>query len=224
VAPLAREARHRVRLLARRWLTPDILELRLSRPDGFAFLPGQFLRFWMEGVTRDYTLVSAPDDATMDFCIAMVWGGRFSRALREAAVGDAFSVSGPYGHFIFQGGANPPVFVATGTGVAPFVAFCRSGVTGARLLHGVREPAGLIYRDLLQVRLAGYVACISGPGEASTAGGAFFPGRVTGYLASKLAPGNYDFYVSGRRGMIGDVTALIDTRFPDSRLFVEPYD
>ncbi len=212
-----------VRLVDRCWIGPDVLELRLARPAHFTFLPGQFLRFRVGELTRDYTMVSAPGDDSIDFCVALVAEGRFSNVLRHAAVGDRFSVSGPHGHFIFQGARNRPVFVATGTGVAPFVAFCRSGVTGARLLHGAREPAGLIYRDLLQARLDDYVACISGAGGSATVAGSF-SGRVTDYLSCRLPAGTYDFYVCGRRAMIGEVTALIDTRFGDSRLYVEPYD
>jgi ferredoxin-NADP reductase len=164
------------------------------------------------------------DAETIDFCIAVVEGGRFSAAIQTADTGTRFQLSGPRGHFVFQGPLNPAVFVATGTGVAPFVAFCRSGVGAAFLLHGVGSPDRLIYRDILQPAVDNYVPCISRPAEAKGNRKRAFPGRVTHYLEQQLKTGTYDFYLCGRRAMIRDATAIIDQRFGDSRLFIETYD
>jgi|GEM_PF-5137800 len=48
-----------------------------------------------------------------------------------------------------------------------------------------------------------------------------FQGNVTEYLhlQQHLTPGTYDFYLSGRREMIRDVTLLIDARFPESLVY-----
>jgi ferredoxin-NADP reductase len=211
-------------LVDRHWLAPGILELRLTRPEGVTFIPGQFLRFAMDGYERDYTMVSTPDAETLDFCIAMVEGGRFSTHIQKVDIGATFNLTGPHGHFVFQGPAIPAVFVGTGTGVAPFVAFCRSGVDAGLLLHGVGTPDRLIYRDILQSGLRGYVPCISRPFEKMDRQDNAFAGRVTHYLAQQLTPGTYDFYLCGRGAMIRDVTAVIDERFGDSRLFIETYD
>jgi benzoate/toluate 1,2-dioxygenase reductase subunit len=211
-------------LLDRRWLAPGVLELRLTRPEGVTFIPGQFLRLVMAGYERDYTIVSAPDAGTIDFCIAMVEGGRFSSDILKAEIGFSVQLTGPHGHFVFQGPVNPAVFVATGTGVAPFVAFCRSGVDEARLIHGVGTPDRLIYRDLLQSALQEYVPCISRPSENMDPSNRAFSGRVTDYLGNRLKPGTYDFYLCGRRSMIRDAAAIVDDRFGDSRLFIETYD
>ncbi|MGA6925202.1 MAG: FAD-binding oxidoreductase [Desulfosarcina sp.] len=215
--------RFRASLVDRQWLAPGMLELRLARPADLAFIPGQFLRFEMAGYWRDYSMVSVPESDTVDFCVAMVEGGRFSTDVTHAEIGSVFSLSGPYGYFVFQEPPNPAVLVATGTGVAPFVAFCRGGVTGVLLLHGVRTSDQLIYRDLFQATCRPYVPCISRSQNVS-APDEIFPGRVTGYLERQLKPGTYDFYLCGRRSMIRDAAAIIDERFGDSRLFVEAYD
>lgn len=216
--------RFRASLVDRRWLAPGILELRLTRPADVAFIPGQFLRFTMDGYERDYTMVSASDAGTIDFCIAIVDEGRFSTEILAADKGTSFQLSGPHGHFVFQGPVNPAVFVGTGTGVAPFVAFCRSGVSDALLLHGVGIPGRLIYRDVLQAALRGYVPCLSRSSETIDRPATAFSGRVTRYLERQLKSGTYDFYLCGRRSMIRDATVIIDDRFGDSRLFVETYD
>ena len=211
-------------LRERHWLAPGIMELRLNRPAGFTFIPGQFLRFVMDGYQRDYTMVSDTLAESLDLCLAMVDEGRFSGEILKTHIGTALPVSGPHGHFIYQGGDNPAVFVATGTGVAPFVAFCRSGVDNALLLHGVSTPDRLIYRELLQSMLSGYTPCITQPNEIDDGLADAYPGRVTQYLEQRLSPGVYDFYLCGRRTMIRDATAIIDRQFGDSRLFIETYD
>ena len=212
-------------LRARRWLAPGILEFRLQRPTGFDFIPGQFVRFVLqEGYQREYTMISETDAETLAFCIAVEASGRFSQAIQAADIEAAFSFDGPLGHFVFQGPANPAVFVATGTGVAPFVAFFRSGVRGALLLHGVGTADRLIYRPVLQAGVQSYVACITGENTDGREDTDLFAGRVTGYLETRLAPGVYDFYLCGRRAMIRDATAIIDLRFEGSRLFIEAYN
>ena len=94
-------------LLERRWRAPGILELRLHRPEGFTFMPGQFLRFLMDGYQRDYTMVSDTHAESIDLCMAMVDGGRFSGEILKADMGTALQVTGPHGHFVFQGVVNP---------------------------------------------------------------------------------------------------------------------
>lgn len=205
-------------------MAPGILELRLSRPADFTFIPGQYASFIMKGYRRDYTMVSAPDSETIDFCVALIDSGRFSRDIQRAGLGMPLKLSGPHGYFVFQSQLNPAVFVATGTGVAPFVAICRSGVVPALVLHGVGNPERLFYQDLLRAACREYVPCLSRSAKGHADLKNVFAGRVTRYLEHHLQAGIYDFYLCGRRAMIRDATALIDERFSGSRLFVEPYD
>jgi hypothetical protein len=64
------------------------------------------------------------------------------------------------------------------------------------------------------------VPCIPRPGAAAPE---LFAGRVTDYIAARLAPGAYDFYACGRRDMVRDVTLLADDRFPGSHVFAETF-
>jgi benzoate/toluate 1,2-dioxygenase reductase component len=114
---------------------------------------------------------------------------------------------------------RPDVFVGTGTGVAPFVAFARSGVSGFILLQGAKKPDDVIYRELLAPNSRQYVACISRAAES----GPFFHGRVTDFLTERLQPGTYQFFLSGRQEMILDAMEIIDDRFKDSKVFTERF-
>jgi ferredoxin-NADP reductase len=98
-------------------------------------------------VERDYSLVSAPVDPTLALCIRKVAGGRLTPDLSNAPVGSQFHFNGPHGYFTFRPSTRPAIFVATGTGLAPFVSMARSNVTGFILLHGVNLASDLYFSD-----------------------------------------------------------------------------
>jgi ferredoxin-NADP reductase len=96
----------------------------------------------------------------------------------------------------------------------------RAGIRDFLLLHGVRNPDQAYYRALLQSSAARYVICISG---AAASHPEEFEGRVSDFLLKALSPGAYDFYLSGRREMVRDVTWIVDERFNGSRIYSEVF-
>lgn len=214
-------------LTGRRWLSKKAFEIRLSRPRGFSFTPGQFVRFFFDedqgaSPERDYSLTSTPSDPDLGLLVRDTGTGRFSTRLGTADVGTALDFTGPRGYFTYQQSGRTAVLVATGTGLAPFVSMARSGASGFVLLHGVQTESDLYYETLFRSLPCRYVPCLSVAGAASACPDAF-QGRVTEYLASLLAPGQYDFYLCGRREMIREATLLIDERFPGGRVYSETF-
>ena len=214
--------RHPVRLVARRWLSAGFYEIRLERPDGFDFQAGQSIRLDVDGRERHYTPVTSPTAPQIALCIRRVGEGGVSAALAGMPVGSTPWMTGPYGYFVFRPSDRPAVFVATGAGVAPFVAMARSGVKGVTLLHGVRSPVDLVYADLLRERVDRYVPCLSEAAGPGTVADAFF-GRVTDYLTDRLTPNIYDIYLCGRGEMIRDAIHILDQRCPGSYVYSEAF-
>jgi ferredoxin-NADP reductase len=208
------------RITARRHLAPRTFELTLVKPPGFDFVPGQRVRLKHGRAERDYSIVSAPAEKVIRLCIRKVDRGGLSPLLADAPEGTALAFTGPHGYFTFKASNRPPVFVATGTGIAPFGAMAAAGLSGFILLHGVEQAEDLYYRELLQGRAAVYVACLSGIRPASVTHHA---GRVTGYIESHLPRRACDFYLCGRQEMIRDVTLLIDEGFPGSLVYSEVF-
>lgn len=214
-----------VELVKRHWIAPDVIEFQCTRPTDIAFAPGQFMRFIINGVERDYTMVSVPEASTLDFCLKIRPNGLFSKTILKARLGHTFNLSGPHGHFVYRRPLNPAVFVATGTGIAPFVAFSRCRIGEAILLHGVDSPEALIYQSIVQREVEAYIPCISQSAKSEPSKAPhIFHGRVTDYLQIKLSQGIYDFYLCGSGGMIRNATAIIDDRFEDSKLYIENFD
>jgi len=205
-------------LIERRWLSNKSFEITLTKPKSFEYSPGQGIRLIHQAVERDYSLVSAPTDPNLALCIRNIEDGILSPGLSNAPVGSRFNFSGPHGYFTFRPSIRPAVFVATGTGLAPFVSMARSGVTGFILLHGVNSAEDLYYTSVFKSAAKQYLPCIS---ETDKLAGEYFRGRVTDYMQKNLSPEIYDFYLCGRREMIRDVTFLVDERFPGSFIFTE---
>ncbi len=208
-------------LLHRSWLSEKTFEVELRRPSALHFQPGQRIRFVRGTMERDYTPISAPGSPRLALCVRLVAAGRFSPVLAAADIGTLFSFTGPHGYFIFQPSPRPPIFVATGTGVAPFVSMTRAGLTGFTILHGVRRADELYYQVEIRVAAGLYVPCLSHAPLESALPPYGYRGLVTKYLRDHLAPGTYDFYLCGRREMVRDVTLLVDERFPGSRIYTE---
>lgn len=211
-----------VPLLARKWISSRTFELRFPRPSDFEFRPGQRARFLADAIERDYSFVSAPGEETLDLCVRLVEDGLFTPRLASAEIDTRFTIAEPLGYFIYHPGPLPAVFVATGTGIAPFVSMARSGITGFTVLHGVPTRSELYYEDELRAAAAEYTPCLSRE-PVDGISGSVYGGRVTSYLSARLAPGRYDFYVCGNREMIRDVLHLVDERFPESLIHTETF-
>ena len=202
-------------------LSPGTFELDLGRPPSFRFTPGQTIRLLHGAAMRDYSLASAGEATRLTLCIRRVPSGIFSPFLASAPRGTAIPFTGPHGYFVFRPSERPAIFVATGTGIAPFASMARSGTAGFTLLHGVRTPEDLYYQGLFRDKAAAYVPCISGRGAAAGQVQGSFWGRVTEYVAGHLPVMAYDFYLCGNENMVREVTFLVDERFPDSRVYTE---
>ena len=206
-------------IIDHRWLSNKTFEIKLGRPATFNFKPGQRISLNYKNADRDYSLASSPDESDIRLCIRYVKEGLLSRALGDAVKGTVLTFCGPHGYFTFKPSTRATIWVATGTGIAPFRSMARSGVAPDYLLHGVETASELYYTEELQPATGNYIPCLSQPGPSPGA----FKGRVTDYLQQELAPGNYDFYLCGRREMIRDVTMLVDDQFEGSFIYTETF-
>jgi ferredoxin-NADP reductase len=210
-------------LLSRRWLSPKVFEVELRRPERLHFKPGQTLCFVYRSEERYYSFVSSPDDSTIALCVRHVETGFFSPILASAGIGTPFDVTGPHGYFIFTPSPRAPIFIATGTGVAPFVSMAGAGVKDFTLLHGVSDVQDLYYKNRLAASAKKHIPCVPGTSAQTLAPDACFRGRVTEFLMQNLPPAAYDFYLCGRQDMIRDVMHLVDRRFPGSLVYYEVF-
>lgn len=141
-------------------VAPDVRRLvsRLDRP--LAFNPGQYVQLDVPGgETRPYSLASTPADSSrIELHITRSPNGLASDGwvFKDLAVGDAVSLSGPYGRFSFRPARTQPILLlACGTGLAPMKSIIgHIAETGADhevvLYHGVATRADLYEHEWLE--------------------------------------------------------------------------
>jgi len=101
------------------------LEFEAVDAPRFGFVPGQWLSLKQskpdgEEITRAYSIASAPDGNRFALCLNRVQDGFMSNYLCDLKVGNEISGQGPFGSFILRPPLRDTLFIATGTGIAPF--------------------------------------------------------------------------------------------------------
>lgn len=144
-----------------------VLDLAVA-PDATppAFLPGQYVNIDVPGtsLTRSYSFSSEPGAQRISFLIKTIPGGAMSGWLADAQPGDSLSLTGPMGSFYLRDVTRPLLFLAGGTGLAPFLSMlevlAQAGSTQQiRLVYGVTRDLDLVLVDALEsyaARLANF--------------------------------------------------------------------
>jgi len=150
-------------------LVPNVLQLTVSFVEPFEFRPGQWVNFrFPEGVSRVYTIASAPQDPeSVQLCVRL-GPGRGGEALRRLELGAEITIDGPYGDFLLpEDDDRGVVFLAGDVGIAPV----RSNVLDLVAQHDPRriivlyEPdqRHILYaRDFDPLARAGHITHESG--------------------------------------------------------------
>ena len=129
------------------------LRVKLAKPMGF--LPGQYVNVSVPGTEahRSYSFSSAPGAEEATFLIRNIPGGVMSRYLGERATpGDAVTLTGPMGAFYLRPITRPQLWLAGGTGLAPFLSMLEQvAVQGSdqpiTLYYAVTRTADLVDLD-----------------------------------------------------------------------------
>jgi benzoate/toluate 1,2-dioxygenase reductase component len=105
-------------------LSDTAIGFTLQAASPVAFLPGQYANVTVPGTgeVRSYSFSSVPGDKTLSFLVRDIPQGVMSNFLRDRAVpGTQVAVAGPAGSFYLRDIKRPVLFLAGGTGLAPFL-------------------------------------------------------------------------------------------------------
>ena len=127
----------------------ETMRLEVAIDEDLVFQPGQYVRIRPDGADawRSYSMANVSGGRTLVFFARLVAGGVFSSWLTEsAAIGSAVEISHPHGSFFLRDETRPRLFVAGGTGLAPFLSMLEAIAADERrasvpttLLLGVRS-------------------------------------------------------------------------------------
>ena len=193
----------------------------------FPFDPGQYATLGLLGpeklIQRPMSISSSADDLSeYEFFIRRVEHGALTPLMWERGVGDAINIKGPKGKFLLQPDGRRCLFVASGTGLAPFISMIetlrgRSESRDVVLLHGVSYDHDLAWREQLTELADGggfplrYIGTVSRPQSCPDWTGC--TGRVEAIVEAQLDehgldPQNTTIYLCGNPEMVSAVEEI----------------
>jgi len=232
----------KARLVGQKELAPEVhhFEFEVTGVEIFHFTPGQFVSVieHVDGkeITRAYSIASPRDGNRFELCLNRVDQGIVSPYLFALKPGDEVELGEPLGYFTLRHPGRRAVFIATGTGIAPFRSMLLDHLPKTQpritLLFGVRYEHGLLYRDEFERLEREYNSFRFIPTITRPAGSwSGKTGRVQAHLDEALALQSYedkstiDIYVCGLKEMVDDVRAELKSRgFDRKQIIYEKYD
>ena len=217
--------------------TPSVKTIRFSVPEEFEFNPGQFVAFILDTdgkEERRFYSIAKHGKGYIEAAINKVKNGRVSPIIHNWKKEDKVKIHGPLGMFVLKKDAfeKENIFIATGTGVAPFAAMIPKLLSGTDkkviLLAGYKHENEIIYDKFFSDlnknnKNFEYHAVISRPENPQYKGSI---GRVQSLIENHL-PHNFagDVYLCGLYEMIKDVEQmLIQKGIAKERIIFERYD
>ena len=202
-------------------LTEAAYVVRFSRND-MQFRPGQHLVAGFENKkdAREYSIYSGINDEYLEVLVREVEDGVVSKKLRKLTKGDLLEINGPYGFFMYN--TQPPsfrkfLFIASGTGIAPFHSFARS-YPGAdyKIIHGIRTIDEAYEKS--DYRPESYLSCTSRDDKGD------YAGRLTEYLKTADIETDRMIYLCGNSNMILEAIEILEKRgISGNNIFTEVY-
>ena len=219
-------------VIKKQQITDDLGLMWVDKPEGFSFKAGQYCTIGVNGIERAYSIVSAPYQDSLELFVELVPppDGNLTPLLYDLHAGDHLSIRPrAKGIFTFDPGYANQLFVATVTGVVPYISIIRQYLYDRGSGHRFYALVGSSYQDEqvysreLQViaserpDLLAFVPTVSRPKEERNAGWTGETGRVNtvveGYVEKwGLSARDTLIYACGNPGMIEDVKARMSPR------------
>jgi ferredoxin/flavodoxin---NADP+ reductase len=202
-------------------LTESTYILRIEKKD-MKFEAGQHVLLGRanDPDQREYSIYSGVDDEYLEVLIKEVTDGSVSKHLKNLKSGDMLNIEGPLGFF----GLNKDkinngkfLFVASGTGIAPFHSMIRTNPNlNYQIIHGIRTCDEAYGIESYQKER--YIRCASRETECD------FTGRVTDYIKQNKFDSDTLCYFCGNFKMIKEAMDLLEEKgIPGTQLHAEVY-
>lgn len=223
----------KAKLISKKNLTKDTIELTFEVLNDFEYTPGQFINIKIddgEGFPcfRAYSL-SGFQNGLIELCVKILENGRGSRFMNNLNINEEITFIGPTGKFVYLGEENS-VFIATGSGIAPIKAIISEQIKNNNkltLLFGLRFEEDIYYKDFFENLSAKYpnfnfILTLSKPSKNWSGN----KGRVTEYLNETQIPLFLQnaYYLCGNPEMVQETEkTLLENGIVPEKIHTEKY-
>ena len=188
-----------------RMISDNLFELKITR-EGLEFSPGEYVTIHAadDSIYREYSIASGIQDPHLGFLIKHIMQGQVTDYLRDRKPGDKITISRPAGSFRpgQQHNHGDFAFIATGTGIAPFLSYLRSypNQPPRILLYGICYLRDAIGYQEFREKCSSYLAV----SRESVKG--HHRGHLTDHLGFLPLEKTVHYYLCGLDAMIDDVS------------------
>ena len=210
-----------VRIVALEEIARDVFVLSFEKI--YNFSAGQVIALSLEAddpSARLYSVCSGINEDLMSILFNIIPQGKITGKLSKLKPCDYIYCSQPFGSFL--GNIEPGYWIASGTGIAPYLSMFRSGLGANKvLIHGGRKLDSFYFLDSLEEYFKEhYIRCCS-----TEKGKGVFSGRLTTYLKQKdELPSDYRYYLCGSSEMVVETRdILISKGIPFNNIMSEIY-
>jgi len=204
---------HTLKILSIVSATHDVSTIRLEKPSGYSFVPGQAtdVAINKDGWTdekRPFTFTSLQTDPFLEFTIKSYNDhDGVTNQIAKLKAGDQLLLEDPWGAIEYKGEGY---FIAGGAGITPFIAIFRQlkkdgKLGGNKLFFANKTEEDIIYKSELSSMLGSNLVNIL---NKKTAG--YEEGFINeAFLAKNVADFTKHFYICGPDPMIKAITDML---------------
>ena len=200
-------------------LTENVKHLKISVPNDFSFIPGQYISIIMDNpktkikLRRPYSIVSTNKEAKkgyIELCVKIIEKGNITPLLDKLKVGDKIECLGSLGEFkISKESENKNIiFISTGVGIAPFMSMIPYLLEEVKskekiiLITGYKSEKDVLYNKEIKDfekkynKFSNYIILSESQGRVQS-------------LVDEKFDKNADYYICGLKDMISSVNLLL---------------
>jgi len=206
--------KHNVKILRIEQVTPDVKRFQVTKPEGYAFVPGQATHIsinkgkWKHE-ERPFTFTCLNNNSYLEFIIKRYEEHKgVTNEIHKLKNGDELIVGEPFGTINYKGNG---IFIAGGAGITPFIAIFRqlkkeNKLQGNILIFSNKKQEDIIIeKELKQMFGENLILTLT---EESKKG--YGDRKIDEeFLKEKIKGFNKNFYICGPPKMINDLRKIL---------------
>ena len=204
-----------VKIISTRYVTHNVKQFRLEKPDGFTFTPGQATELsinqdgWKDK-KNPFTFTCLTDDPYLEFTIKIYPDSEegVTYQLSKLNIGDELILRDAWGAIEYKG---PGYFIAGGAGITPFIAILRhlnkeGKLAGNKLFFSNKTDKDIILADELKSMLGpDALFLISGQKDS-----VHDTRRINeAFLKTEVSDFTKHFYICGPDAMVEQINGIL---------------
>lgn len=231
------------KLVNKKLIAEDTMAFYFEKPQGFEYLPGQFIYLTLpalkndyRGPTRQFTLASSPTEEYLMIATRIRDESEFKQALAGLKSGEQTDIEGPSGTFILdEKESGNHVLLAGGIGITPFRSFIKYNIdkkltsTELHLIYSNKIPELASFKDELanwsKVRNIKVDMCITRPKESKVKWGGL-SGRIDGNMIRKRVTDykSQNYWICGPPNMVDAMFMVLSKlKIPGKQIYSEKF-